>query len=436
MFPTLSPDNIVGVSNRYAIAFANVPQNQAAGTDCHNVRVGEFRLPVARSLWAAAVSRFIRFIFFMRGPAKISGPVVVDVAVPVGNLMNRRRLFAVERPANDNTNSAAFGGAEIENMVSSTLRHGFDYGSLVGIPPSQTGDDDTIDRPYAPETRSFIARMLGDWTPFFGFSRNAFRRIVHVVGSRHVLPYKVVSNGRNGTARDAEAFCYSRYVTSIRFLRAQSSDFSNVGFGEFGPVRPLTAKPRAMPDLVKSVGGYRGPSQVIGSVIAAVSVIMGNFVSGRRSRSVERCANQSMNELTEKRRAFVNLNRQDDEGKCGVTPRRRLECLNLLLGNADRQIWSASIHSKNGAPVSDEPALLRKNKTVQRSDPSKARCLVTKVSWHWTPFLDFGYGLFSHFALLQREVRGWRRGERLSSVPHSIYLAFSPQGITILAART
>jgi hypothetical protein len=59
-----------------------------------------------------------------------------------------------------------------------------------------------------------------------------------------------------------------------------------------------------------------------------------------------------------------------------------------------------------------------------------------RISRHWTPFFSFGYRGLSHFALLRRVVRGWRRGERLSSVPHHNDHSRTPQAsITVLAAR-
>jgi hypothetical protein len=59
-----------------------------------------------------------------------------------------------------------------------------------------------------------------------------------------------------------------------------------------------------------------------------------------------------------------------------------------------------------------------------------------RMTGHLAPLFDFVYRGISHVALRMRGGQELVTGANLSLVPHSIYLAFSPQGITILAART
>lgn len=438
MFPTFSPDNVVGVSNRYAIAFANVPQNQTAGTNCQNVGLGEFRFPVTPAQRPGSMTHLILCILFRCRPAKVSGSVVVDVAIPMCDLMIWRRLFSVKGRTNNNTNSSASGGSKIENVIFPALHNGFQHDAGKETLPTEFVDNPSIHRSYAAQTRCLIVRMVRHRAPFFGFFRMASRRIVSFCGSRHMLPHKTVANGLNGAARYAEPLSYRGDVPAIGVGRAQSTDFPDIGLSEFCTVRPLTEEPCAMTGLVKAVGGYRGPSQVIGAVIAAVAIVVCDYVSSGRSRSVERCANQSVNELTDKRRAFVHLNWQDDEGKRRAIPRGWLKCLYPFQRDAYRQIWSTSIRFKNPAAMGDKSTLCCENKAVHRSNPSEARCLVTETGRNWTPFFDFCYRIISHCALSRSKmVRGWRRGERLSSVPYHNELALPFQaGITLLAART
>ena len=186
----------------------------------------------------------------------------------------------------------------------------------------------------------------------------------------------------------------------------QSTNLHDVSLGKRCLMASAPSLPSAVYYIVSPVLFRQRPSQIVGPVVVMVSVLMRDLMFARWFRAVKYGANN-------------DVDRHTTSGA---------EVGSVIFSSAP---WMQ--HGASPEAISTEAVGYP---TVHRPHTPKARRLVARVSRHWTPFLRLGYRGLSHIALLQRVVRDWRRGERLSSAPNSNNLSLSRQvGISILASR-
>jgi hypothetical protein len=189
-------------------------------------------------------------------------------------------------------------------------------------------------------------------------------------------------------------------------LRAQPTYVRNIILCKYRLVAAASSVASAVYHVVVKVLFLERPPQVIGSVVVMVPVSVRDLMFTGRFRTVKCGANDNM--------------------KRHATSRAKISPV----------ISPSASWAQHNARMEMPLAIAIGNPAIQRPHAPKARRLVTRMTGHLAPLFDFVYRGISHVALRMRGGQELVTGANLSLVPHSIYLAFSPQGITILAART
>ena len=185
-----------------------------------------------------------------------------------------------------------------------------------------------------------------------------------------MLPSHAVPNMNYLRVRDAKPSGDCRDVTAKGASIAQDTDHDNVCFGEFCQWVAFANKSGAMSDLVCSVLYARCPAKICGRVVGLVIIVMRNFMLARWTDSVERGANQKVDQsVAEYGWLSHTAGSHADREIGGRTSRVRLQNLSGL-----------------------GPAALSTgdNRVRNRAYASEARHLIIWV-FGWSPFLMRGH---------------------------------------------
>ena len=186
---------------------------------------------------------------------------------------------------------------------------------------------------------------------------------------------------------------------------SQPADLNNIPFGKSCLMALTSFRARAVDDVICSVFLRQRPSQITHSVIRVISISVCDLVGRRRLGTMERCAENDVHRQT------------------------------TSWAEVGPAIFASRSWSQDDARVKMPIPIAVNDQPIYRPQASKTGRLIARVAWYLAPFLDFGYRMLSHIALLQRVGQGMTEGCNQPSFP--IYNRRHPRSsaITILAAR-
>ena len=401
MTPGRPIDNSFCLTLSYAEHGANLSQRESGShaflSYSDNIGLCKFRASIRLAFGVSAVTDLIGFVFSRRRPTQIFRSIVEAISVPMSGVLAFRWPFSVERRAYKSVDCHAGLAANRHPVISSPKGW-----ALHGAKPKPSMPigfrNPSVYRPHTPKTGCLIPRIAGYCAPLLRF----------IIGPVcHLLPRNPLPNERDRLAGDVELLGYRRDLTSVIAGRQQFADFSDAFLSKSGVVVSDTVDKRAVAHAFGAIFQRCHPPKVARTIVGAIAVLVGNLMPVCRARTMEREAHKHVKEGS------------------------KIAQINLMV--SVNQVWT-----QNPPREEASSSVLICYETIQRPDASKARRRVVRVARHLTPSLSFGMRSRSHCSFsTSKMVRGWRRGERLSSVPHCNNRAHHLQGsITILCART
>lgn len=146
----------------------------------------------------------------------------------------------------------------------------------------------------------------------------------------------------------------------------------------------------AVADFIRLIFSYGRPTQVIRSIVMAVSIPVRDDVLRRWTRAMERQADH-------------DVNRDSDS-----LPKR------------DLQVMALSTMAKDEALEKGNSTVRILYPSVYGSHPAEVGCFVAWMTRHGAPFFDMCYAFLSHFAAPKRCGQGMTEGANRPSFPHFI----------------